>query len=338
MAKLWSLMKKAGLNGFFLALLGMILLAYLVPQFGTKDSVVPLSTIANYGVSLIFFFYGLRLSPEKLKSGLSNWRLHLVIQSTTFMVFPLVVLGLNTAFAGAEPSDWWLGVFYLAALPSTVSSSVVMVSIAGGNLAAAIFNASISSVIGIFITPLWMGWFMQQSSFSMDLSGVIIDLMFKLLLPVILGLIMHHWWGTFAEKHKNELRLFDQTVILLIIYTAFSESFAGNMFSGYTIGELFLLGILMLSFFLVMLGIMHLISVALHFRREDRITVIFCGSKKSLVQGAVMGKVMFPDPAVFGVILLPLMLYHALQLVFGSAIAQRMSLKSKAAIGDLPRR
>jgi sodium/bile acid cotransporter 7 len=110
----------------------------------------------------------------------------------------------------------------------------------------------------------------------------------------------------------------------LIVFTAFAESFAENMFDGQSFGELMWLGFLMLSFFFLMMGLMYMLSKALKFSREDMITVVFCGSKKSLVQGAVMGRVMFPDPVVFGVILLPLMVYHSLQLMAGSAIAQKL--------------
>jgi sodium/bile acid cotransporter 7 len=122
------------------------------------------------------------------------------------------------------------------------------------------------------------------------------------------------------------LKKFDQLIILLIVFTAFSESFYQKMFEGQSLAELTLLSGSMLLLFLVMMGVMHLVSIYLGFSREERITVLFCGSKKSLVQGAVMGKVLFPDPVLLGVILLPLMVYHALQLIAGSAIAQRMAL------------
>ena len=148
MAKLRETLNRVGLNTFFFLLVGMIFLAKAFPEWGSDTSPLPLKTITGIGISVIFFFYGVKLSPEKLKQGLSNWKLHLVVQSTTFLIFPLVVL-LLYAIWGDEANLFWIGTFYLAALPSTVSSSVVMVSIAGGNLPAAIFNA-----IPNFITSL----------------------------------------------------------------------------------------------------------------------------------------------------------------------------------------
>lgn len=304
----------------------MVFLAWLFPEAGSKNSILPLEQITYYGVSVIFFFYGLRLSPEKLHAGLRNWRLHLIIQGTTFILFPLIAMVIYNFF-GSDENPLWLGFFYLAALPSTVSSSVVMVSIAGGNMPAAIFNASVSSIIGIFVTPVWMSLYGQQAHSKIDLSHVVMKLCLQVLLPVVTGLLLHGKLGLWAEKYKVWLKNFDQLIILLIVFTAFSESFLGKMFKGFSYLEIVMLGCLMLLFFFFVAGLMYGISSALKFSREDRITVLFCGSKKSLVQGAVMGKVLFPDPAILGIILLPLMLYHALQLLAGSVISQAMAKK-----------
>lgn len=328
--KLGVLLGRAGLNGFFFLLIGAVLLAWIFPTYGAHESPLPLKPVVDYGVSLIFFFYGLKLSGDTLIKGLANYKLHLVVQSTTFLLFPAVVFGASLLFPWQDYNAWWLGAFYLAALPSTVSSSVVMVSIAGGNLSAAIFNASISSLIGIFITPVWMAVFMDVSSSGVaDLGQVILSLCIQVLVPVVLGLILHNRFGWFAAKHKERLKNFDQFIILLIVYRAFCESFSGNMFAGYSALELLTLSGLMLGLFFAMVLTMNLIAHWLQFSREDRVTIIFCGSKKSLVQGAVMGQVLFTNPATFGIVLLPLMLYHALQLLAGSVLAQRMAGKPR---------
>jgi solute carrier family 10 (sodium/bile acid cotransporter), member 7 len=326
MKKIFLTLQKVGINTFFFLLILMIFLAYFFPEFGTDNGPLPLQDITGIGISLIFFFYGVKLSPAKLKEGLSNYKLHLVVQTTTFVLFPIFVLGSYFLF-GDEQSMLWLGTFYLAALPSTVSSSVVMVSIAGGNMPAAIFNASISSMVGIFITPMWMELMLPDSAVSFDLTETIIKLSFQVLFPVILGLFFHKFLIKWVSRYATALKNFDQAIILLIVFTAFAESFAEDMFAGQSWMELVGLGVWMLGLFLIMMLLMHLIAKALRFSDADRITVLFCGSKKSLVQGAVMGRVMFPDPVVFGVILLPLMVYHALQLMVGSAIAQNMGQK-----------
>lgn len=329
MGKFIDTAKKAGLDGFMLALLSMILLAWLWPGPGMQDSPLHLSTVSTYAVSVIFFFYGLRLSPEKLKAGLVNWRLHVMVHLSTFVLFPVLALSVRPFFHSGEGQTLWLAIFFLTVLPSTVSSSVVMVSIARGNIPAAIFNASISSLIGVFVTPLWMGLVLDAgagpaSTGHFDLLSVVGKLALQVLLPVFAGILLNKRWGHFAEANKKYIRYFDQSSILLIVYTSFSESFGEHLFDSLGIKEIVFLGIGMLGMFFGIYFLLTFISGLLHFNREDKVTAVFCGSKKSLVQGAVMSKVLFAGPEA-GFMLLPIMLYHALQLIVASIIAQRMA-------------
>ncbi|MFC5412422.1 bile acid:sodium symporter family protein [Larkinella bovis] len=310
-----------------MALLGMIGLAYLWPEPGIQKGPFSLDNLANIGVSVIFFFYGLRLSGDKLRVGLSNWKLHLTIHLTTFVLFPLLILAGMAVFETDENRLLWLGAFYVAALPSTVSSSVVMVSIAGGNLPAAIFNASISSLIGVFITPLWMGLLLSTSSGDYDLGSVIAKLSLQVIAPVVLGILLNRWLGAWAERYKKALGTFDKVVILMIVYTSFCDSFERRMFQGLTFWDLLELGGYMLGLFFLVYGLVNLVSKWLGFNRADRITALFCGSKKSLVQGSVMVNVLFPGNVV-GIVLLPIMMYHALQLIAASALAQSLARRT----------
>lgn len=333
---LGSLLARVGLDWFILALLAMIGLAKLWPGPGIQEGPFSLSSLAGYGVSLIFFFYGLRLNFDQLKAGLRNYRLHLVIHLTTFVIFPALVLAARSFFLTPDSELFWLGIFYVAALPSTVSSSVVMVSIAGGNLPAAIFNASISSLIGVFITPIWMSYLLTATDGDYDLNSVIGKLTLQVIVPVVAGLVLNRRLGWFAERYKSYLRYFDQLTILLIVYTAFCESFSLNLFADYSAADLLELAALMLGLFFLVLGIVHVLSQLFHFSAEDRITALFCGSKKSLVQGSVMASVLFPG-TIAGVVLLPIMIYHALQLIVASILAQRMAhgqLKKNEAIRE----
>ena len=329
-----NIFSKVGLNAFFFLMIGAIFLAWLYPPVGIAESPFHLPAIAGFGVSVIFFFYVAKLSPESLINGLTKWRLHLVVQLSTFVLFPLTIVAARAMFPVYFSTNIGLGIFYLAALPSTVSSSVVMVSIARGNIAAAIFNASISSILGIFITPLLMSGILEKSQPDFDISHTILLLCLQVLLPVLLGLLLHKRLGHWVTVYKNTLRNFDQLIILLIVYTSFCESFSDNQFKNFSFSEIFKLGILMIAFFLIVFALMNQISLWLGFKRDERITVIFCGSKKSLVQGAVMGKVLFPDQAVLGVVLLPLMLYHALQLMAGSTIAKAMGKERNEGMKD----
>lgn len=303
----------------------MVLLAYFLPQPGMVKEPVSLEEIANAGVSLIFLFYGMRLSVEKLKARLANWKMHIMIQLTTFLFFPFIVLACRPLFTGTDYELLWLGIFFLAALPSTVSSSVVMVSIARGNIPAAIFNASISSLIGVVVTPIWVGLFIASATGNFDILDIVIKLIFQVLLPVIIGISLNSRLGAIAEKYKKQLKYFDQAIILTIIYTSFCKSFSEHLFEDLSVIELAGLAAGMMVLFFAVFFCVGLLSRLFRFSDEDRITVLFCGSKKSLVHGTVMSKVLFQHSTITGIILLPLMLYHALQLIAASVIAKSMA-------------
>lgn len=320
-----NFLKRIGLDPFILSLFGAIVLAWLAPSWGAEHENWSPAEVAGWGVGVIFFFYGLRLNREKLKVGLQNVRLHVLVQLTSFVLFPLLVLGIM-ALIDTQPHYYlWLGIFFMATLPSTVSSSVVMVSMARGNVPAAIFDASISSLIGVFVTPLWMSLFLTTGQGGNSLEEVIISLIFQVIVPVGAGMLLHRWWGEFAETHRRALNFFDQTVIIAIVYTSFCESFSMHMFDSVSWGLLAVLTIGMAALFFLVFGIVRWISHRMHFNREDRIVALFCGSKKSLVHGTVMSKVLVSDHTLTGILLLPIMIYHAMQLVVVSIIARRMA-------------
>ena len=313
------------LDKFVLAILVAIVVAYFFPQWGIATSPIPLDTISAVGIALIFFLYGLKLSPQKLKAGLGNYKLHLLVQACTFLVFPLVVLLFRPLIQNAEHELLWLSFFFLAALPSTVSSSVVMVSIAKGNIPAAIFNASISGIIGIVITPLWMGLFIDDMQTDFDFTEIYMNLVLQILAPVILGLLLQRFWGGFIQKHTKKLTLFDKSIILLIIYKSFATSFNDGIFSGVSLFDLAILVVGVLFLFVLVYMLTGRIATALGFSIEDRITAQFCGTKKSLVHGTVFSKIIFGGMPGLGLVLLPLMLFHASQIMIISAIASRFA-------------
>lgn len=314
---------------FIVLLLLMIVLAWVAPALGMPNAWFSPAEAAGWGVSVIFFFYGLKLSPAKLKAGLGNFKLHTVIQLSTFILFPLLVVATMLVVPDWR-SDYylWLGIYFVATLPSTVSSSVVMVSIARGNIPAAIFNASISSLIGVFITPLLMSVFMTSDAGANSLQDIIIKLVLQVIVPVGAGILLNRKWGAFADKHKTLLSRFDQTVILLIVWTSFCEGFSSRIFSTVSLKQLVALTIGMTALFLIAYLIIALICRWLKFNREDKITALFCGSKKSLVHGTVMSKVIVADTSLVSIILLPIMIYHAMQLLLVSIIAKRMGSRS----------
>lgn len=319
------------MNRFVLFLFAAVLLAWVAPQLGNGSGPFSLTAMAHRGISVIFFFYGLRLDGARIRSGLQNMHLHIITQTATFLLFPILVLGVIHLFGLIDPAAPFattssaiaLGVFFLAALPSTVSSSVVMTNLARGNVPAAIFNASLSSLAGVFITPIWMRLYLNASTGGNAFSSTLLSLTCQVLLPVALGILLNRKLGWISLKYDKQLRLFDQSVILLIVYTSFCHSFAERMFDGLSFSALLLLSATMVLLFFVVYGIIDAVTHLLRFHREDRITALYCGSKKSLVHGTVMSAVLLSDPKLAGVLILPTMIYHALQLLIVGILAER---------------
>ncbi len=315
-------------NGFIAALLFVILLAWFLPE---GPEILPLKTITDTGIGFIFFFYGLKLSPAEFKAGFYNYRVHILIQLTTYIAFPLLVLAFIPFFEGGTGSSLWLALFFLGSLPSTVSSSIVMVSLARGNIPTAIFNASLSGLIGIIATPLWMSVFMASSS-QFEFGAVVQKLVIQIILPLVTGLSLQKYLGNIARKNSKKISLFDKSVIVLIVYSSFSSAFASELFSTVGLVDLLKLTLMVTALFFVVYFGLGGISRWMNLSTEDEITAKFCGTKKSLVHGSVMVKVIFGNSAANALYLLPIMLYHILQLlviaVFAEGYRKRLSTKT----------
>lgn len=313
-------------------LLGMVLatiLAWAYPEPGAAGGWMHPELVTKGGVALIFFLHGLVLSFAALRAGALNWRLHGVVQACTFLLFPLLGLAITALLAARVAPELNLGVFFLCALPSTVSSSIAMTSVARGNVAGAVFNATLSSLLGIVLTPLWVAWAMQTSGEARPIGPVIVDLLQWLVLPLALGQLARPWLGAWAVRHKSRIGLVDRFTILLLVYTSMCDSFAQGVWTGQGAGQLLVLFLVCAALFALVMVLTSLASRALGFSREDRIAAMFCGSKKTLASGVPMAKLIFGAHPGIGLILLPIMVYHPLQLIVCGVLAQRWGKESR---------
>ncbi len=314
---------KRGLDWFLVGMVLAVLLAWAFPAPGAQGGWLHPEFLNKAGVALIFFLHGAGLSFAALKAGTLNWRLHLVVQCCTFLLFPLLGLAGVYLFGPRLDPNLALGFFYLCALPSTVSSSVALTAAARGNVPAAVFNATLSSLLGIFLTPLWVGLKLKTGGDSFPLLKVILDLILWLLLPLLLGQLSRPWTAKWISKHKSRVGIVDRAIILLLVYTSFCDSMKWGIWSGHgwkTVG----LGVLVsLCLFCLVMFLVRLTSSRLGFPIEDQITAMFCGSKKTLASGVPMARLIFGDHAGLSMILLPIMLYHPLQLVLCGWLAGR---------------
>ena len=328
--------KRVVTDWFLCGMLLATLLAYLFPSFGSKGGAMHAEVVINVGVFLVFFLHGVNLSSEQIGHGLKNWRLHIMVQGFTFVVFPLVWLLCKVTLGSQIPALLMLGFFYLCALPSTISSSVALTGSAGGNVPAAILNASASSVLGIFITPWLVSLVLGSGAGGIDLGSTLIDLCAMLLLPLVLGQLVRPLFGKFFARHKRYTNIIDKLVILLLVYSAFCGSMTSGMWQqqGTSVILTAFIGVAILL--ALILTLTTRTAKLLKFKHADEVAAVFCASKKSLAAGAPMAALIFGNNPGLGLILLPIMIYHPLQLIVCSVMAENYSnrLKSGVLSGD----
>jgi solute carrier family 10 (sodium/bile acid cotransporter), member 7 len=304
---------------FITAIVLTVILATFLPARGLFATIVGYVTTA--AIVLLFFLHGLRLPRDALIAGLRNWRLHITILSATFVLFPLVGLALSNAFPGLMPRTLWIGVLFLCALPSTVQSSIAFTSIARGNVAGAVAAAGASNMIGIVLTPLIVSFLVRSHGGGISFSGIW-DVVLQLCVPFVAGHLMRPWLAGWSVRHKTLTTLTDRGTIVLAVYSAFSAAVLGGIWhqlppSGFAI--LILVCAVILA---IVLAVTHFGSGFAGFSREDQIAIVFCGSKKSLASGIPMARVLFAGSGL-GAIILPLMIFHQMQLMVCAWLARR---------------
>lgn len=310
------------LDIFTVLLIGSVAAASLAPATGAFASFIGGGT--GLVIALLFFLHGARLSREAVWTGLKHWRLHVAVLACSFVLFPLLSFPLGS-LRSAIPTDLYLGLIFLCCLPSTVQSSVAFVSMARGNVPAAVCAASLSNLSGVFITPLLVGLLLaEQAGVSI---GAIQSLVTQLLLPFVAGQIMRRWIGGFVQRNRGLVNLIDRGSILLIVYSAFSRAVREGFWAQTDVRDLLIVLLTVVALLGIVLALIKFAAPRLGFGKEDEIAILFCGSQKSLVTGIPMANVIFAS-ATAGAITLPLMLYHQLQLLVSAVIARRYPERS----------
>jgi sodium/bile acid cotransporter 7 len=317
------------LDPYVLALLGTAALAALVPVGGAAARGA--GWAADGAIGLLFFLYGARLAPREAVAGLRQGRLHLTVLAATFVMFPLLGLASAALVPWALSGPLHTGVLYLCVVPSTVQSSIAMTSAARGNVPAAICAGTYSSLLGMVLTPLLAGWLIgARVGFS---AGGLLAIAVQLVLPFLAGQALRPVIGGFVARHRARLGVLDRCSILLVVYTAFARGARAGLWRQVTpfrLGALLLVAAVLLA---VALALTSFAAARLRFGTEDRIAIVFCGSKKSLATGLPMAAVLFGPAA--GAVVLPLMLYHQLQLIVCAALAGRWGRRADPAARDL---
>jgi sodium/bile acid cotransporter 7 len=323
MTSLRRALSRVPIDPYLVLLIGTVLIAALLPAHGAGKPVVDGSvTIA---VMLLFFLYGARLAPSAIWAGLTHWRLQSLVFASTYVMFPLIGLGAITLVGGALPHDIAAGFLFLAVLPSTVQSSIAFTSIARGNVPAALCSASVSNLVGVILTPLLAALLLPgvTGGFSTDAVQSIVQ---QILLPFIAGQIARPFLSGWIGRHKRRTQVVDRGAILLVVYAAFSEGVVAGVWSRLSPADLGLVLLLDAAILAVVIAATTVASRRLGFSKEDEIAIVFCGSKKSMASGIPMATILFPGQAV-SLIVLPLMLFHQIQLFVCATLARRYAAR-----------
>lgn len=311
-------------DGFVLCLIGVVIVVTLLPCDGRGARIF--GALGTLAIASLFFLQGARLSRDAIMNGLTHWRLHLVTASTTFVIFPCIGLGLKELFPTALPPLPWMGVLFACALPSTVQSSIALTSIAKGNVPGAICSATMSNLVGIFVTPLLFGVMSRLHGGVIDAQGIW-HIILQLLAPFAAGHLLRPWIGAWAARNRALLSVTDRSSILLVVYTAFSGAVVHGIWHQLPLATLGMLGLTMALLLAGGLLTTVMLSRALALCMPDEVAIVFCGSQKSLVTGVPMANALFSAASV-GPLLLPIMIYHPLQLVVCAWLARRYAAAS----------
>lgn len=318
------------LDGFILGLIGTVILATVLPCRGRGAELFAVFT--NLAIALLFFLHGAKLSRAAILNGIGNWRLHLLVLLASFVMFPLIGLALRTLLHHWFSVPMLDGILFLCLLPSTVQSSIAFTSIARGNVPAAVCSASASNVLGMFVTPILVGFYLAGETGTGPGGGPSLGgvgaIMLQLLAPFIVGHLSRPLTEKWIARHKGLVGLVDRGSILLVVYTAFSAAIVEGLWSKLSIGDLIVVTlldgfVLFFALFATTIG-----ARRLGFNREDEIAIVFCGSKKSLASGVPMAGVLFPAATV-GLMIVPLMIFHQMQLMVCAMLARRYAANQR---------
>lgn len=312
---------RLGIDPYITAILGTVVLATLLPAHGA--GVAYANGVTAAAIALMFFLQGARVAPTTALAGARHWRLHVVILTSTFVLFPVLGLTAHAVVPQLLTPPLWFGVLLLCMLPSTVQSSIAFTSIANANVSAALCAATASNLVGMVLTPLLAALVLGRSGgFS---AHSLLDIGLELLLPFALGQLIRPWLGDWASRNRTLLALVDRGSILLVVYTAFSEGVTHGIWREVDALQMAKLLLLDASLLAAVLLLTAGLARLLRFDRADAIAIIFCGSKKSLASGLPMAGILFAGQSL-GLIVLPLLLFHQLQLMACAALARRFAI------------
>ena len=318
-----NMLKLLALDRFTLLLVAMVVLASFLPVSGSAAHFF--NVITTIAIAILFFLHGAKLSREAIVQGIMHWKFHVLVFAFTFAVFPILGLLAKPVLLPMLGQELYWGFLFMCFLPSTVQSSIAFTSVAKGNVASAVCSASFSNIIGMFITPILVSVFiLGKSEHEFDPTSSIIQITLLLLLPFVLGQLFRPLVYPHMIKVPRLVKSFDQGSILMVVYGAFSSAVVAGLWNEVSWQTLLLLVLVCSVFLTVIMLLAYYLPKVFGFNRKDQIAIFFCSSKKTLASGVPMAQILFIGQPL-GMIVLPIMIFHQIQLMVCGIIANRWS-------------
>ncbi len=301
-------------------LLLSIVLASIAPVTGDGKAVA--RVVSDGAIFFLFLLNGLRLPRRQVLDGIRNARFLLPLIIWVFGVMGLTGWGLSQIGENVLPPTVALGLLLLGLLPSTVQSATAYCSLAGGNVAASVVAAAIINLLGVFITAPLLS-FASGGDVGLDLDGLQ-RIGQILLLPFFIGQVLQTRVGPLIADNRVIIARADRGAIAIAVYVAFSAAVEQGLWELVSLTAWGWLAALIGTFLLLGFAGSWLTGGALGLARADRIAFLFTGAQKSIVLGAPLAAVLFP-PATAGLVLLPVLAYHLMQMIISAPIAARLN-------------
>ncbi|MCH4247269.1 MAG: bile acid:sodium symporter [Acinetobacter populi] len=319
--------KLLAIDRFTILLVLMVILATIVPISGQPAQIF--NTLTTIAIAILFFLHGAKLSREAVVQGIMHWKLHALVFAFTFAIFPIIGLMAKPVLLPLLGQQLYWGFLFMCFLPSTVQSSIAFTSVAKGNVAGAVCSASFSNIVGMFITPILVSFFiLGKTQHDFDPTASIIKILLLLLVPFILGQILRPYVFPLMSKAPSIVKAFDQGSILMVVYGAFSSAVVAGLWHQVNGWTLFYLTLACSVLLTIIMLLAYYLPKWLGFNREDQVTIFFCSSKKTLASGVPMAQILFIGQPL-GMIVLPIMIFHQIQLMVCGVIAAKWSKQAQ---------
>lgn len=326
--RIWKKCKKFyAANSFLILVMCAILLALAYPPLGAKY-LAPQITATWIAVVFIFVLAGLGLKTEELGKAFSNVRFNAVVQVFNFGVVSSIVFGASRFLVsvGALAKALGDGMVICSSVPMTINMVLVLTKSSGGDEASAVFNAAFGNLVGVFLTPLLILGYLGVSG-EVALGNVFYKLGLRVVLPIAVGQILQKFSMTvvnFVKKYKPYFKSGQQYSLIFIIYTVFCRTFQNG--SEAKAGDIFLMIALQFALLcLFMVTAWYLMKLLFRDQPKMRVMGLYGCTHKTVAMGVPLINAIYEKDPNIGLYTLPLLIWHPMQLVIGSALAPRLN-------------